>query len=53
MANVEIGKTLGIYPGHVGHEGHIPRTILAMLEEAGVVEQDEDSKRWSIVDHGA
>jgi DNA-binding IclR family transcriptional regulator len=24
-----------------------------MLEEAGVVEQDEDSKRWSIVDHGA
>ncbi len=51
MANVEIGKTLGIYTGHVGHEGHIPRTILAMLEDEGVVEQDEDTKRWSLVDH--
>jgi ribosomal protein S19E (S16A) len=52
MANVEIGKTLGIYTGHVGHEGHIPRTILAMLEDEGVVEQNEESKRWSIIDHG-
>jgi DNA-binding IclR family transcriptional regulator len=52
MANVEIGKTLGIYTGHVGHEGHIPRTILAMLEDEGVVEQDDESKRWTIVDHG-
>lgn len=52
MANVEIGKTLGIYTGHVGHEGHIPRTILAMLEEEGVVEQGDESKRWSLVDHG-
>lgn len=51
MANVEIGKALGIYTGHVGHEGHIPRTILAMLEDEGVVEQDEDTKRWSLVDH--
>jgi hypothetical protein len=52
MANVEIGRTLGIYTGHEGHEGHIPRTILAMLEDEGVIEQDEKSKRWSPVDHG-
>jgi len=52
MANVDIGKTLGIYTGHEGHEGHIPRTILAMLEDEGVVEQDDDSKRWSVIEHG-
>lgn len=52
MANVEIGKSLGIYTGHEGHEGHISRTLLAMLEAEGVVEQDDDSKRWSLVDHG-
>ena len=23
MKNVDIGKSLGIYMGHVGHEGHI------------------------------
>jgi len=51
MANVEIGKSLGIYTGHEGHEGHIPRTLLAMLEAEGVVEQDDKSKRWSLVDH--
>jgi hypothetical protein len=50
MANVDIGKSLGIYTGHEGHEGHIPRTLLAMLEAEGVVEQDDDSKRWSLVD---
>ena len=52
MANVEVGKSLGIYTGHKGHEGHIPRTILAMLEDEDVVEQDDDSKRWSVIDHG-
>jgi len=51
MANVEIGKSLGIYTGHEGHEGHIPRTLLAMLEAEEVVEQDDKSKRWSLVDH--
>ena len=25
-----------IYSGHVGHEGHISRTILALMEEEGV-----------------
>ena len=52
MANVEVGKSLGIYTGHEGHEGHIPRPILAMLEDEGVVEQDDASKRWALIDHG-
>lgn len=40
MSNADIGRTLGIYAGHKGHEGHIPRTLLDMLEEEGLVEQD-------------
>lgn len=51
MTNAEIGRTLGIYGGHVGHEGHISRTILALMESEGVVEQDATSKRWSIRVH--
>jgi hypothetical protein len=47
MTNVEIGRALGIYQGHVGHEGHIPRTLLAMMEAEGVVQQDQD-KRWRL-----
>jgi DNA-binding IclR family transcriptional regulator len=47
LKNAEIGRALGIYRGHEGHEGHISRTLLAMLEEEGVVRQDED-KRWSL-----
>ncbi len=46
--NVEIGRKLGIYMGHVEHEGHIPRTILAMMESEGVVEQDEQTKCWKL-----
>jgi hypothetical protein len=26
LSNAEIGRRLGIYQGHVGHEGHISRT---------------------------
>jgi len=37
LKNVEIGKALGIYKGHVSHLGHIPRTLLAIMEEEGVV----------------
>jgi DNA-binding IclR family transcriptional regulator len=48
LTNAEIGRTLGIYAGHVGHEGHIPRTLLAMMESEGVVEQNKESKRWSL-----
>ncbi|QDU75317.1 hypothetical protein Pan97_23470 [Bremerella volcania] len=48
LTNAEIGRSLGIYAGHVGHEGHIPRTVLGLLESEGVVQQDSDSKRWTL-----
>jgi DNA-binding IclR family transcriptional regulator len=48
LKNVEIGKLLGIYMGHVEHEGHIPRTLLALMEAEGVVEQDQKSKTWKL-----
>lgn len=46
LRNSEIGRKLGIYMGHVEHEGHIPRTVLAMMENEGVVEQDKETKHW-------
>ncbi len=51
MTNAQIGRTLGIYSGHIGHEGHIPRTLLAIMEGEGVVEQDKGSKRWMLRRH--
>lgn len=48
LRNADIGRSLGIYTGHVEHEGHIPRTLLAMMEQEGVVVQDEQTKRWSL-----
>jgi hypothetical protein len=51
LTNAEIGRTLGIYAGHVGHEGHISRTILAVMESEGVVSQNATTKRWSIRIH--
>jgi hypothetical protein len=48
MKNVDIGRLLGIYMGHVEHEGHIPRTLLSMMESEGVVEQDLKSKTWRL-----
>jgi len=48
LANAEIGRGLGIYHGHAGHVGHIPRTLLALMEVEGVVLQDPASKRWSL-----
>ena len=50
LRNVDIGKTLGIYDGHQGHEGHISRTLLAIMEREGVVESDEN-KLWRIRVH--
>lgn len=47
MKNAEIGRALGIYTGHDGHEGHISRTLLAIMEEEGVVKQN-DNKSWSL-----
>lgn len=49
MSNAEIGRSLGIYAGHAGHEGHIPRTILSLMESEGVVEQNKENKRWKLV----
>ena len=48
LTNAEIGRTLGIYAGHEGHQGHISKTILAMLESEGVIGRDAASKRWSL-----
>jgi hypothetical protein len=51
LRNADIGRALGIYAGHVEHEGHIPRTLLALMEKEGVVLQDAQSKRWTIAKH--
>lgn len=48
LTNAEIGRKLGIYMGHKGHEGHISRTILSLLEEDGMVCQDKVTKRWLV-----
>jgi hypothetical protein len=48
LKNVDIGRLLGIYMGHVEHEGHIPRTLLAAMESEGVVEQDKETKAWRL-----
>lgn len=47
LKNSELGRALGIYMGHKGHEGHISRTILSLLEGEGSVAQSED-KRWHL-----
>lgn len=46
LTNAEIGRMLGIYMGHLGHEGHISRTILGLLESEGLLEQDSYTKKW-------
>jgi len=47
LRNVDIGKGLGIYTGHVEHVGHISRTLLGLMEAEGVVEQDSE-KVWRL-----
>ncbi len=49
LRNADVGRSLGIYSGHVGHEGHISRTLLSMLENEGVVQQDQESKLWRLI----
>jgi hypothetical protein len=51
LKNAQIGRALGIYSGHERHEGHISRTILALMEAEGVVEQDTGTKCWRIRDN--
>jgi hypothetical protein len=48
LTNAEIGRKLGIYQGHVGHEGHVSRTLLALLEAEQALVQEEKTKRWSV-----
>ncbi len=48
LTNAEIGRKLGIYQGHIGHEGHISRTMLSLLEAEEVAEQDKATKRWTL-----
>lgn len=50
LRNSDIGRMLGIYSGHIGHEGHIPRTLLAIMQDEGVVAQGKD-KRWRLVQY--
>lgn len=51
LTNAELGRSLGIYMGHVRHEGHISRTLLNMLEGEGVVVQDSKTKKWKLKSH--
>lgn len=48
LTNAEVGRMLGIYMGHKGHEGHISRTILSLLEDNGMICQDKVTKRWMV-----
>ncbi|HRG88125.1 MAG TPA: hypothetical protein PLW44_03835 [Chitinophagales bacterium] len=49
MTNAQIGKSLGIYYGHSGkQEGHIPRTMLEIMEKEGVVEQKTKGGAWFV-----
>jgi len=49
LRKVDIGRALGIYSGHVRHEGHIPRTLLEIMAHEGVVRQDKDTQLWFLV----
>ena len=48
LTNAEIGRRLGIYQGHIGHEGHISRTVLGLLENEEVIVQDKQTKTWRL-----
>lgn len=52
LTNAQIGRCLGIYMGHKGHQGHVSRTLLSMMEAEGSVYQDPVSKKWCLAfDH--
>lgn len=50
MKNSQVGRSLGIYAGHVRHQGHISRTLLEMMLNEGVVVQDQQTKLWKLRD---
>jgi len=51
MGNSALGRYLGMYHGHVGHEGRILRVLLAMMQAEGVAEQDTVRKKWRLRRH--
>lgn len=51
LTNAQIGRSLGIYMGHVRHEGHISRTLLSLMENEGIVEQNTETKKWVLRQH--
>lgn len=53
LTNAQLGRMMGIYSGHVGHEGRISRTLLGLLEKEGVIEQNNSDKTWHPTDHAA
>lgn len=48
MKNADLGRALGIHHGHARHEGHIQRSMLALMESEGVVVQNEKTKLWKV-----
>lgn len=52
VTNAQVGRMLGIHVGHSGHVGHIPRTLLALMENEGVVKQNPDTERWTLARDG-
>jgi hypothetical protein len=44
--NAEVGRSLGIYFGHVRHEGHVSRSILQLLADEGLVRQSSKGGPW-------
>lgn len=50
MKNSQIGRSLGIYAGHIRHQGHISRTLLEMMLNEGIVDQDPKTKLWRLRD---
>lgn len=51
LRNSDIGRALGIYFGHVEHQGHVSRSVLALMQADGTVKQDPETKRWQIRSH--
>lgn len=51
MTGAQVGLSLGLHHGPAGHEGDLSRSLLAMMESDGVVEQEPTSKRWSLREH--
>lgn len=51
LTNAQIGRALGIYGGHVEHEGHISRSLLEQMKNEQVVEQIGARGPWRLLDH--